>query len=266
MQLTLCPLFSGSSGNAVYVQGGATSILIDAGVSGRAVEQALAGIGASAASLQGILVTHEHDDHIKGVGVLSRRYDIPIYANEATWLAMEDKLGKVRDCNRRVFDAGQDFYIRDLGIQTFCTPHDAAQPVGYACACGRYKVAVATDLGCVTSTVLRAVQDSDTVLLEANHDVELVRHSRYPRSLQQRILGNRGHLCNEAAGDLALRLAQSGVGNIMLGHLSAENNSERLALDAVCLALRQGGVSPGADVQLHVAHRSRTSARLVLAE
>lgn len=264
MELRFCPLFSGSSGNSIYVEGNGTAVLVDAGVSGRAIENALHDLHVSPERLKGILVTHEHIDHIRSVGVLSRRYNIPVYANAPTWMAMQAKVGEIAPRNQRIFESDQDFYIRSLGITPFFTPHDAAQPVGYCLSCGQRRVAIATDLGCVAKSVVEALYGCDAVLLESNHDVDMLKQSSYPQRTKLRILGSRGHLCNEDAAKVIYKLVQNGVGTVMLGHLSAENNSERLAMETVSGMLQRGGVCTGEDVQLLMAHRDRVSQQLLI--
>ena len=130
MRFTFCPLFSGSSGNSLFVGAGDTRILVDAGMPGRSIEAQLRALDVAPDTLSGILITHEHSDHIKGVGILSRKYDLPVYANEGTWMAMEDKIGGVALKNQRLFYTGEDFYIGELNVAPFAIPHDAAEPVG----------------------------------------------------------------------------------------------------------------------------------------
>ncbi len=260
MPLYFCPLRSGSSGNAVYIQAGDTAVLVDAGLSGRTVEQALREICASAESLSAILVSHEHSDHIKGVGVLSRRWDLPVYATEDTWAAMEDKPGATGIAlkNRRTFAAGEDFYIRDLAVSPFSIPHDAADPVGFALLNGGKKVCVATDLGHIAQGWMHAVSGADLLLLEANHDPDLLRASaRYPERLKRRILGNRGHLSNADCGEALVRLVQEGVRHVVLGHMSAETNTPQLARETVLTALVTQRIRPDADVYVDMALRDR---------
>ncbi len=256
MELRFCPLFSGSSGNALYVGCDTTGILVDAGLSGAKIVSEMERFGLSPESLDGILVTHEHADHISGVGVLSRRYHLPVYANEGTWQAMSDKLGSVSDANIRVFETGVDFNIGALNVTPFPTPHDAAEPVGFTFCSGRDKLAVATDLGAVRESWMRHLEDADVVLLESNHDVDMLRAGRYPYELKRRILGTRGHLSNDEAGKAAVELARHGVRLIILGHLSGENNFPELAYESVCCALRAEGLEPGRDIQLALAGRS----------
>ena len=186
MPFCFCPLRSGSSGNALFVQAGNFRVLVDAGLSGRAVERALAEIGVTPDTLSGILVTHEHSDHIQGVGVLSRRFHLPVYATEGTWAAMESKPGidRIALANRRAFRPGQDFYVGDLAVCPFSIPHDAADPVGFSLLYGGRKLCIATDLGHVSPDWMQALSGADLVLLEANHDPDMLRATpRYSAAL-----------------------------------------------------------------------------------
>lgn len=255
MQLQFCPLFSGSSGNSIFIGTPRTKILIDAGLSGAKITGELRKIGVEPDKLNAILVTHEHSDHIAGVGVLSRRYRIPVYANAGTWAAMRGKLGAIEPARMIEFETGSDFSIGDLDIRPFATPHDAAEPVGYAIYAGACKAAVATDLGCVREGWLNEVSASDVLLLEANHDVNTLEAGRYPYELKKRILGRRGHLSNDDAGQAAVELVKRGVRAIVLGHLSGENNFPELAYASVCGMLEQNGYVPGRDLALSVARR-----------
>lgn len=255
MELRFSPLFSGSSGNSIYAGCDSGHILVDAGVSCSRITSELRRIGCSPASLSGILITHEHIDHIRGAGVLSRKYDLPIYATEGTWAAMEKKLGDVESKNVRVFDPAQDFYLGGMNISAFDIPHDAAQPVGYTIALGGARVSVATDIGHVRESWLNAVAGSDAVVLESNYDPDMLKAGRYPYVLKQRILGRRGHLANDDAGRAAAELVKRGTRQIILGHLSKENNFPALAEQSCSFALTNEGIKPGEDVHLCVANR-----------
>ena len=253
-----CPLFSGSSGNCGYLSAGDTRILVDAGLSGRQIEDALSTVGGTLDGVQGILITHEHSDHVKGAGILSRKYRIPIYANEATWDAMARSLGKLEPAMCRVFVTGEEFCIGGLTVQTFDIPHDAADPVGYRFYYGRSSVAVATDMGYVRGSVLKAVSGSDLVLWESNHDIDMLRNNpHYSPALKQRILGRHGHLSNESAAEGILRLMDTGVRQVILGHLSGENNTPEKAMEVSLTALAKAGAAVGSDIGLDMAWRDR---------
>ncbi len=264
MPLVFCPLFSGSSGNALYIGTERTHILIDAGMPAKALSQALDSIGVSPASLSGILITHEHSDHIRGAGALSRQFDLPVYANEGTWGAMEVKLGLIAPKNQRIFLTGQDFYIDELGIAPFAIPHDTAEPVGFAVHAHGRKVAIATDLGHIHSTWLNAVAGAEVLLLESNHDLSMLERGPYPRYLKQRIGGRKGHLSNEDCGKALCQLAQSGVRHCVLGHLSHENNLPELAYATVRDALAAQGIRCGDDISLDMAWRDRVGTRYAI--
>ena len=255
MELRFSPLFSGSSGNAIYAGCDAGHLLVDAGVSGAKIETELQKIGLMPSLLDGILVTHEHIDHIRGVGVLSRKYDIPVYATEGTWAAMEDKLGEIARKNVRTFRGDEDFYLGGMNIQSFPIPHDAAEPVGYTIALGGARLSVATDIGRIQDCWLKAIAGSDAVVLESNYDPDMLKAGRYPYALKRRILGRHGHLANDDAGQAAVALVSRGTRQIVLGHLSQENNFPELAERSCISALLDAGIRPGEDMQLSIARR-----------
>lgn len=259
MRFTFCPLFSGSSGNSLFIGADDTRILVDAGMPGRAIEAQLRALGVSPDTLSGILITHEHTDHIKGVGILSRKYDLPVYANEGTWTAMQEKIGGIALKNQRLFYTGEDFYIGPLNISPFAIPHDAAEPVGYAFYYGAIKAATATDIGHVNDKWLSAVSGAQVMMLESNHDVGMLMCGRYPVQLKTRIKGRRGHLCNEDSAKALVTLCEAGLRSVVLGHLSAENNLPELAFKTAYDALCAAGVRPGKDVTLEIARRDQIS-------
>lgn len=259
MELRFSPLFSGSSGNAVYVGCDTTHLLVDAGMSGARIIQGLQGIGVHPGDLTAILVTHEHIDHIRGVGVLSRKFDLPVYATPGTWMAMSDKLGSIAEKNRRTFDPEVNFFLGDIDVLGFPTPHDAAEPCGYAFEQSGARFALATDIGCVREGWFKYVEGADAVLLESNYDPDMLQAGPYPYDLKKRILSRRGHLSNDDAGETAARLVRSGARQIVLGHLSKENNFPELALKSAEIALRQEGIVPQEDVDLRVALRDATT-------
>lgn len=260
MALSFTPLFSGSSGNATLVSSSRTKILIDAGVSGKRLEEAMKSIGEDICDVRGILITHEHNDHIAGAGILSRKHDIPVFATDLTWDAASSKLGNVHPRHIRIISK-TDFYIDDLLIEPFEIPHDAADPVGYCVSCGNRKAAIATDLGYFPQKIEYRLHTCDLVLLEANHDIGMLAAGRYPRQLKERIRSRHGHLSNDEAGDAAVRLVSAGVTSILLGHLSKENNEEPLAYRTVTDALIARGIKPGRDMNLGVAFRDQVTGR-----
>lgn len=263
MSLYFCPLYSGSSGNALYVSDGETSLLIDAGLSGKIVENALNQIGVSADSLGGILITHEHSDHVKGVGVLSRRYHLPVYATHGTWSAMECAVGEVPCGCGREFEG--DFYLNRLEIHPFEIPHDAAQPCGYRVTGDGCSIAVATDIGYFSRSVQEGTCGADLVLLESNFEPDmLLANPHYSAALKHRIRSRHGHLSNEESGEAALTLYSSGVRNLILGHMSGENNLPELAYRVVSDSLRASGVEPGRDIVLDLAYRHQVGEVYIL--
>ena len=238
-------LISGSSGNSSLISYKGTNILVDCGMSGKRLEQLLSEIGMSGADLSAIMVTHEHIDHISGVGVVSRRYGLPVYATEQTHAAM--KVGRIDEDNVRIIEPDRPFDIKDICVDAFSIPHDAAAPVGYRFFCGNKKLSVANEL-------FDSISGSESVILEANHDVNMLINGSYPEQLKSRILSNVGHMSNELSAKTALALARRGTKRIMLAHLSDENNTPTLAYDTVKASLEGDGAERG-DLELLVAKR-----------
>ena len=255
MELRFSPLFSGSSGNATYVGCDDAHILVDAGLSATRVSRELQRVGVDPAQLNAILVTHEHADHIRGIGILSRKYDLPVYATEGTWAGMYNKIGAISEKNRVIFEPDRDFFLGSIDITPFSTPHDAAEPVGYAFEVDGAKLAIATDIGCIRDGWLNHVLGADAVILESNYDPDMLQAGRYPYELKKRIKSRKGHLSNDDAGAVAAELIRSGTRQIILGHLSKENNFPELALRSCELILRQSGIEPNVDSALYIANR-----------
>ena len=267
MDMYFCPLYSGSSGNALFCQYGQTRLLIDAGKSGKTIEEALSSIGADIRTISGVLITHEHSDHISGAGVLARKYHLPLYATRETWWAMKDKIGKIPPDTMREIEAGKDFWLGDIGVVPFSIPHDAADPVGFRLYGGKMSVATATDLGAFTEDVYANVAGSTLVLLESNHDPDMLRaNPRYSQALKTRILGDHGHLSNEACSEALLRLIAAGTADVILGHLSGENNTPTLAKRVSAERLAREGITPGKDVRMQVALRDEVGQVYILKE
>lgn len=259
MSLIFAPLFSGSSGNALYVGTGAGGVLVDAGASGRNILAELNRAGVPQSQIRAILITHAHSDHVGGAGVLCRRLRVPVFATEGTWREMHQKVGAIPQEMQCRVRAGENFYLAGLDIMPFAIPHDAGEPVGYSFRAGRLKAAVATDLGRIESGWFDEIAGSDIVLLEANHDVEMLRAGPYPYDLKRRILSSRGHLSNDEAGLAAVKLAETGCRTVLLGHLSKENNFPDLAFQTVAMHLENAGWIVGRDVRLDVARRDGLS-------
>ena len=255
--LTITTLASGSSGNALLVSGGDTHILIDAGISCRRITTALNELHIAPASLSAVLVTHEHTDHVCGLATMVKKLPVPIYASAGTAYQLTHHMG-LPENRIHPFAAGDCFDIGPLHCTSFSTPHDAADSVGYTVELNGCKLALVTDLGYVTDTVRHAVLGSHLVVLESNHDIDWLCSGPYPYSLKQRILGDRGHLCNEAGAQLALQAAQTGAHTIILAHLSSENNTPARAYDVCSHHLSVNGFRPDNNICLTVAPRSRT--------
>lgn len=263
--MKFCSLYSGSSGNSIFIASDNTRVLIDAGLAGKKIDEALKHIGEEASSIDGIFITHEHIDHIKGVGVLSRKYDIPIYANDNTWAVMEKNIGKIKEHNIRIMDRRSSITINDLEIRSFNIPHDAIAPVGYTVSYAGKSASVVTDFGVFTEEIRDNIIDSDIILLESNHDVNMLRMGPYPYKLKLRVLGENGHLSNEDCGSAIVSLLKNDKKKqIVLGHLSGTNNHPDLAYQTVVDVLSANGIRPGDDVILQLASRHNPSEIILL--
>ncbi len=232
---------SGSSGNATFVTDDHVHFLVDCGAGGRYITECMRRIGISPSELSGIFITHEHHDHIAGAGILSRKFGIPIYATEKTWDAMENALGNILPHNKRILEGSLDFDT--VRVSFFPIPHDAADPVGYSFETLDGKFSIATDMGHISETVMAHIKGSDSVILEANHDVEMLQKGPYPFHLKKRILGDKGHLSNELCGKMCVSLAKTGTKAVWLGHLSGENNRPELAFETVSAVLKEENVN-----------------------
>lgn len=259
MGIRLCSLSSGSSGNCIFVGNDNSGLLVDCGISGKEILGNLNNIGVCSSNIKAVVVTHEHSDHIRSIGIISRKLDIPIYANINTWNSMANLIGKVKTENIKCFSIGEELEIGGIGIKSYSIPHDAADPVGFCFYEGNKKVSIATDLGYFSDTVKDNVSGSDMVLLESNHDIEMLKVGRYPYFLKRRILSEHGHLSNEAAGHAVYELLQTGVREVLLGHLSKENNFPELAYQTVKGILEEKKVKVNDDIRLELAPRSSVS-------
>ena len=231
--LKFCSLYSGSSGNSSLVQSKNINILIDAGVSGKKIVDALASINVGIENISAIIVTHEHSDHTQSIATLSKKYNIPVYANKKTWDAMNDKKEKISKENICYFNNNKPFTLNDITVFPFDIPHDAADPCGFSISDNESKISVATDIGHMTTSILDNIKNSNFLLLEANYEPDVLKCSSYPFHLKERIASPIGHLSNIEAGKTINYLADFGVKNIMLGHLSKENNFPELAYNSV---------------------------------
>lgn len=259
--MRMCSIASGSSGNCVYVGSEATHILIDAGISGKRTEYGLNKMDISGHDIDGVFITHEHGDHIRGLGVLARRYNIPIYATRGTIEGiLASNLGKIDDGLFNVIRPDEKIIIKDLACNPMRISHDAADPVAYRIQYGSTKVGVVTDLGSYNEYTVECLKGMDALLLEANHDVNMLEVGPYPYYLKQRILSERGHLSNELAGRLLSRLLHSRMKAVLLGHLSQENNLPELAYEAVRVEVNMADNEfKAADFKMIVASRSEAS-------
>ena len=237
-------LASSSNGNAALIRSGKTAILLDAGLSARRIAQSLALLGMTPDQLNAVLITHEHSDHVSGVATLTKKYAVPVYASRGTAHVLPQAGSALR-----IFEAGDAFVIGDLQVQSFRTSHDAADSVDYRIDAPDGSLGALTDTGYVTDDAVKALTGVDLLLLEANHDVGMLQSGPYPYHLKRRILGEHGHLSNEAAADFALYCVQNGTADILLAHLSAENNTPEAAEYAVARRLQ----SCGASIRLNVA-------------
>lgn len=228
-----CSLYSGSSGNSLFVETDNTKILVDAGVSCKKIETALNDINIDPKSLDGILVTHEHIDHVQSLGSFSKKFDLPVFVNQETLDNMPKQKDKIADKNIKLFKVNDKFEIGDLIIKPFSIPHDAVNPCGFNIYNNNKKISIATDIGHMTNSILKNLEESLFVMLEANYDPEVLKCSPYPFSLKTRIAGPTGHLSNEIAGKTISYLIQSGLKTAMLGHLSKESNFPELAYQTV---------------------------------
>jgi len=254
--MKFCSLYSGSSGNSLFVSCFGTSLLVDAGKNGKQIEKQLFEIGEDPHDLNGILITHEHSDHIAGAGVLSRRYHIPVYANFNTWEEIGDRIGKIAPENRIVFENRIPFTLGEMQCLAFKTSHDAADSVGFRLTDGRSRICIATDTGCVTDDLRENLPGSDLIYLESNHDIGMLETGAYPFYLKQRIKGARGHLSNDDAAAFAAELVRYGTDKLILAHLSSENNLPMLAHQTAVRVFAENEIVPGKDVSLEVAPRN----------
>ena len=229
--IAVCMLASGSRGNSIYVSDGDTSILVDAGLSGVEIERRMASRGLSPGDLDAIVVSHEHEDHIRGVGILSRRFNLPVYVNDGALKAEPPQLRHIR---RQPFRCGSPFKINTLTFHPFSISHDAADPAGFTIHLRNRKIGIATDLGIVTAMVREHLSACDLLILEANHDPDMLINGPYPWHLKQRVKGRTGHLSNQDTRALLEDIGHHRLQHVILAHLSETNNTPEKALAEVC--------------------------------
>jgi phosphoribosyl 1,2-cyclic phosphodiesterase len=264
--IQLCSLASGSSGNSIYIGTDQAHILVDAGVSGKRIEQGLASINIDPKTLQGILVTHEHSDHICGLGVMARRYRLPLYLTYRTWEAInsKNKIGKIDESLLHFIIPDEAFSINDLMIKPFRTSHDAVESVCYSFENGDKKIGFATDLGVYDDYILDQLRDSNVLYIEANHDVSMLEAGSYPYYLKQRILSDLGHLSNECSSRLILDVISERLEHIILAHLSKENNHPDIAYITIKTLLDEIYKETQQQINLTVANRDYHSNPIVI--
>ena len=263
--MRLCSLYSGSSGNSIYVGSENTHILVDVGVSAKKIIEALTNLEIKPEEIDGILITHEHSDHIAGLGVILRKFGIPVYGTPKTLEAVANykSLGKVDMSLFQGIVPEQSFQIKDMWVKPISTWHDAADPVCYTLMQDDKKVSIATDLGDFDEHVVDALSGADAMLIEANHDIRMLEVGPYPYPLKQRILSKKGHLSNERGGQLVRSLLNEHIKGIYLGHLSKENNYPELAYETVRLEVETGeNPYKGDDFPMFVAKRDEVSQKI----
>ncbi|QTD40147.1 MBL fold metallo-hydrolase [Sporosarcina sp. Te-1] len=243
-------LASGSTGNSIYIETDGYAFLVDAGLSAKRMEQQLESIGRSMKQVNGIFVTHEHSDHIKGIGVLARRYGMPIYANRKTWAAMDGLVGEIPTEQRFHFDMESVQSFGSLDVQSFAVSHDAADPMFYVFHESDRKLALITDTGYVSDRMKGHIQGADAFVFESNHDVSMLQMGRYPWSVKRRILSDVGHVSNEDAAVAMSEVVALKETRIYLSHLSKDNNMKDLAQMSVSQTLQTCGIVTGEHVHL----------------
>lgn len=256
----LCPLFSGSSGNSYYIGSRSAGVLIDAGRSARQLDGMLQLCGIDPLAIQGILLTHEHSDHISGLQVFARKYKLPVYGSAGTLIALGEKLSGVE-----AHVAEPELELAGMSVTPFHTSHDCAEPLGYRIVTedGR-KLGFATDLGFLSETVKAQLLGADMVVIESNHDRDMLRHGGYPMYLKERILSDHGHLANDTCAAFLPELAKSGTRRFLLAHLSRENNTPSLAKEAALTALVRAGLSEHIDFLLDTAKPENPDGKSVI--
>ena len=260
MELSFCSFASGSGGNCYLIKSANSAILIDAGISTKKIHNAIQEIGLERNEIQGVFITHEHSDHVKGINVLTKQNpDWKVYASRGTGQCIKEKVfSEEQLC---CFDAGDTVLVGDMEVRSFSISHDAADPVCYSVKCGESKLTILTDTGYVTPDAKNEMAESDIIVLEANHEVNMLKAGHYPYSLKRRILGDHGHLSNETAGEsLAEIMAADGrFRKVFLAHLSKENNFPRLAKQTVVNILEENRFYIGRHLDLEVMSREGVS-------
>ncbi|MDQ0163287.1 MBL fold metallo-hydrolase [Aeribacillus alveayuensis] len=251
MSLQFSVLASGSTGNAIYIETKEHSFLVDAGLSGKQMEKLFSEINRDIQNLSGIFVTHEHSDHIKGLGVLARKYRLPIYANKKTWKAMDSLIGEIDTEQKFTFETGTVKSFGSLDIESFGVSHDAAEPMFFVFHYEGKKLALITDTGYVSNRMKGVIHNADIFIFESNHDVEMLRMGRYPWNVKRRILSDVGHVSNEDAAIAMADVIGDKTKRIYLAHLSQDNNMKDLARMSVQQTLANKGFITGEQFDLY---------------
>ncbi len=259
MSLNFCSFASGSSGNCYMVRSGDTALLVDVGISGKRIFEALEYTDTPIDMVKGVLVTHEHIDHVQSLPIITRKaVNAKAYANEATW---ENINKKVEEDKKAYFTTGEEFQIGDITVKPFPVSHDAAEPVGFSFFAEGRQISILTDSGCITKEIFEEIVDADLLVLEANHEVEVLQMCGYPYKTKRRILGEFGHLSNVTAGKCICKLieAKNKARRILLGHLSQQNNEPSLAKMTITNILHEEEIYIGDQLQMEVIHRDTVS-------
>ena len=259
MSFEFCSFASGSTGNCYLVRHNDTAVLVDVGISGKRIFEGLEFTDTPIENVQAVLVTHEHIDHIQSLPIVTRKaVNAKAYANEATWANIDKKVAEEK---KAYFTTGEDFYIGDMRVRPFAISHDAAEPVGFSFYADGRQISIVTDSGYVTDGIFEEILGADLLVLEANHEVEVLQMCDYPYKTKRRILGDKGHLSNVTAGKCICRLMEvkDKARRILLGHLSKQNNAPELAKMTICNILHEEEIYVGDQLQMEVIHRDTVS-------
>jgi phosphoribosyl 1,2-cyclic phosphodiesterase len=255
---------SGSSGNAIFVSDGKSHLLVDAGITGKGLAGSLFEVGADADDIAGILVTHEHVDHISGLGVLLRQYRLPLYISEETFLSARERIGRFDESLLRFIEGEKPFQVADFEVIPVPISHDAADPFAFRIEHEKGRISICTDTGELTERMMQILLDCEVVHLEANYDDNMLAFGPYPQRLKKRIRGRFGHLSNDESGRALIEFVRNGTEKIVLSHLSKDNNLPELALACVKRHLSLIGARENLDYQLIAANRYDCSPRVLL--
>lgn len=255
MTLKFCSFASGSSGNCYMITDGEDALLIDAGISGKRILGGLDETGILRDSVRAVLVTHEHSDHIKSLPIVTKKLsEVLVYANERTWENINRPVDEER---KRIFITEEPFQIGGMTVKPFAVSHDAAEPVGFSIFSKGKQISLLTDSGCISEKLYGEICGADLLLLEANHEKEMLLFGRYPYRIKQRILGEKGHLSNISAGECLCKIIRENPKErrVILGHLSHENNTPEMAMQAIVNTLEESCIYVGGDLKLEIARR-----------